>query len=186
MNIVVVGGRSRADRLIAELLNGRNHIVAINNDRAYCRYLSARHDIDVVWGNGTQLRVLEGADVEDFDIIVALTSCDADNLAICQLAQRFLGIPRQLCTVIDPRNERIFRQLGITAAISGTAALARAIGETIAAINEHSILHPLGKSSADDHQASPSSESRQDARPSEQPKTALGPGTSSFHRIGRL
>ena len=61
MNIVVVGGRSRADRLIAELLTGRNHIVAINNDRAYCRYLSARHDIDVVWGNGTQLRVLEGA-----------------------------------------------------------------------------------------------------------------------------
>ena len=186
MNIVVVGGRSRADRLIAELLTGRNHIVAINNDRAYCRYLSARHDIDVVWGNGTQLRVLEGADVEDFDIIVALTSCDADNLAIRQLAQRFLGIQRQLCTVIDPRNERIFRQLGITAAISGTAALAKAIGETIAATNGHSLPRPTRKASPNEHEEVHSSNMHQDYQPVERHRTSLGPGTSSFHRIGRL
>lgn len=186
MNIVVVGGRSRADRLIAELIAGRNRIVAINNDRAYCRYLSARHDIDVVWGNGTQLRVLEGADVEDFDIIVALTSCDADNLAICQLAQRFLGIQRQLCTVIDPRNERIFRQLGITAAISGTATLAKAIGETIAATNGRSLPRPTGKTAPNKREEALSPNTHQNHPPVEQHRTALGPGTSSFHRIGRL
>ena len=58
---------------------------------------------------------------------MALTGLDADNLAICQVAKKFLGIRIQLCIVSNPENTAIFRQLGVTAAISATATLAQAI-----------------------------------------------------------
>ena len=136
MNVVIVGGRSRADYLMGALAEVADRIVAVNNDRAYCEYLSSRHDEDVVWGDGTKRAVLEDAGVSGFDVVVALTACDADNLAICQVARRFLGIRYQLCIVANPENVRVFRRLGVTAAISGTATLAQAIRDAMAEARE--------------------------------------------------
>lgn len=102
MRVVIVGGRSRADYLMGALAETVDTVVAINDDRRFCEYLSSRHDGTVIWGNSMKLAVLEEAGIAGFDAIVALTGLDADNLAIC-------------------------RQLGVTAAISATATLAQAI-----------------------------------------------------------
>lgn len=134
MRAVIVGGRSRADFLMGALADLTDEIVAINSDRSFCEYLSSRHDNEVVWGDGTSRSVLEDAGVAGFDVVVALTSCDADNLAICQVAKAFLDIRLQLCIVSNPENTRIFRQLGVTAAISATAALTQAIRDAIGAV----------------------------------------------------
>ena len=131
MRAVIVGGRSRADYLMGALADVADEIVAINSDRSFCEYLSSRHDNEVIWGDGTSESVLEDAGVAGFDVVVALTGCDADNLAICQVAKHFLGIRRQLCIVANPENVRVFRQLGVTAAISGTAALAQGIRDAL-------------------------------------------------------
>ena len=127
MRVVIGGGRSRADYLMGALAETVDTVVAINDDRRFCEYLSSRHDGTVIWGNGMKLAVLEEAGVAGFDAIVALTGLDADNLAICQVAKKFLGIRIQLCIVSNPENTAIFRQLGVTAAISATATLAQAI-----------------------------------------------------------
>ena len=133
MRVVIVGGRSRADYLMGALAETVDTVVAINDDRRFCEYLSSRHDGTVIWGNGMKLAVLEEAGVAGFDAIVALTGLDADNLAICQVAKKFLGIRIQLCIVSNPENTAIFRQLGVTAAISATATLAQAIRGAAAA-----------------------------------------------------
>ena len=127
MRVVIVSGRSRADYLMGALAETVDTVVAINDDRRFCEYLSSRHDGTVIWGNGMKLAVLEEAGIAGFDAIVALTGLDADNLAICQVAKKFLGIRIQLCIVSNPENTAIFRQLGVTAAISATATLAQAI-----------------------------------------------------------
>ena len=132
MRVVVVGGRSRADYLIGALRDNGDHVLAINADKQYCQYLASRHDVGAVWGDGTKLKVLRAAGIARYDAVVALTSSDADNLVICQLAKRFFQIPLQLCTVVNPENVGNFRRLGVTAAISGTAALARAIEDAVA------------------------------------------------------
>ena len=121
LRAMIVGGRSRADYLMGALAETVDTVVAINDDRRFCEYLSSRHEGTVIWGDGMRLSVLEDAGVAGFDAIVALTGLDADNLAICQIAKRFLGIRLQLCIVSNPENTAIFRQLGVTAAISATA-----------------------------------------------------------------
>ncbi|MEC4271954.1 NAD-binding protein [Adlercreutzia sp. R25] len=140
MRVALVGGRSRTDYLMATLAESAEEVVAINSDRAFCEYLASRHDGTVVWGDGTKREVLEEAGIAGFDVIVALTGYDADNLAVCQVANHFLGIRRLLCIVANPENVGLFRQLGVTAAISGTATLAQAIQ---AALNEAS-QEPIG------------------------------------------
>ncbi|MCI2242128.1 potassium channel family protein [Adlercreutzia faecimuris] len=150
MRAVIVGGRSRADYLMGALADVADEIVAINSDRGFCEYLSSRHDNEVIWGDGTSRSVLEDAGVEGFDVVVALTGCDADNLAICQVTRQFLGIRRQLCIVANPENVRVFRQLGVTAAISGTAALAQGIRDALAEVPANGAPGPAGDGAARD------------------------------------
>ena len=69
MRVGIVGGRSRADYLMGALAETVDTVVAINDDRRFCEYLSSRHDGTVIWGNGMKLAVLEEAgvaEVEDF------------------------------------------------------------------------------------------------------------------------
>lgn len=145
MRVAIVGGRSRTDYLMATLAETAEEVVAINNDRAFCEYLASRHDSTVVWGDGTKREILEDAGIAGFDVIVALTGYDADNLAICQVASHFLGIRRQLCIVANPENVGVFRQLGVTAAISGTATLAKAIQAALDEASREPISTMLGQ-----------------------------------------
>ena len=127
MRVIVVGGRTRADYIIESLRANGDDVVAVNSDRQYCEYLSARHDIDTFCGDGTKRQVLEDAGAASCDVLIALTSVDADNLIICQLGEFFFDIGSRMCVVSNPRNIRIFRKLGVTAVISETSILAQAI-----------------------------------------------------------
>ncbi len=171
MKVAIVGGRSRADYLIGALAESADTVVVINDDRSFCEYLSSRHEATVIWGNGMKRRVLEDAGISGFDAIVALTGLDADNLAICQIAKRFLNIPLQLCIVSNPENTKIFRQLGITTAISATATLAQAIRDAMGTA--------LPKS------CSPLDSAREGAGGSDDPPASLASVLSSWHRLGK-
>lgn len=130
MRVVIAGGRSRTDFLIESLVRSGNEVVVINVDRAWCEYLSAHHDVPVICGDATKRYVLDDADIEGFDLMIALSDSDADNLVICHLAQRFFGIDRQVCTAYNPRNVPVFKKLGITSVVSATYLLSKYIEET--------------------------------------------------------
>ena len=130
MRVVIAGGRSRTDYLIDSLIEGGSEVVVVNADRAWCEYLSAHHDVPVICGDATKRYVLDDADIEGFDLIIALSDSDADNLVICQMAQHYFGIERQVCTAYNPRNVPVFKKLGITSVISATYLLSKLIEET--------------------------------------------------------
>ncbi|MDY2723477.1 MAG: TrkA family potassium uptake protein [Coriobacteriales bacterium] len=131
MKVIVVGGRTRADYIIESLHATGEDVVAVNSDREYCEYLSARHDIETFCGDGTKRQVLDDAGAARCDVLIALTSVDADSLIICQLGEHFFGIGSRMCVVSNPRNIKIFRRLGVTAVISETSILAQTIHQLI-------------------------------------------------------
>lgn len=134
MNIVIAGGRSKADFLIGSLLEKGHHLVVINEDEEYCRYLSKTHAIPAFHGDPSKIYTLEDANVKGYDIIIALKVFDSDNLAICQAAKRILGIKRAVAIVANPKNVEVFKQLGVNTAISATYLLAGII-EQMSTIN---------------------------------------------------
>lgn len=127
MRIVVAGGRTQADFLIGNLLKKKHKIVVINDDQAYCDYLSSTHKVPVYMGDPSKYFVLDEAGIEGFDVLVALTHRDADNLAICQYAKRCFGIKKVICTVANPKNADLFKELGVNTVISSTHMVAQYI-----------------------------------------------------------
>lgn len=127
MKIALIGGRNKADFLVGLLLRKNNKVVVVNTDEKYCEYLSAKHAVTVYCGDGCKNYVLEDAQIDNFDILIALTDSDADNLWICQTAKKIFNVKRAVCTVSNPKNVEIFKSLGVNTVISATYMLAQFI-----------------------------------------------------------
>jgi len=127
VRIAIVGGRSKADFLIGSLLKKGHKIVVINNDAGYCKYLAGRHKALVYNADPRKQYSFEDAQVQGFDLIIALTPSDTDNLYICQVAKRILRIKRAVAIVINPKNVEVFKKLGVNTPISATYMLANII-----------------------------------------------------------
>ena len=135
MRIVVAGGRTQADFLIGNLVKKKHKIVVINDDQAYCDYLSSTHKIPVFCGDPSRRFVLEEAGIQDFDVVIALTYKDADNLAICQYAKRCFGVKKVICIVANPKNADLFKELGVNTVISSTHMVAEYITQATSVEN---------------------------------------------------
>lgn len=142
MNIVLIGGRRKIDFLAKSLLAKKHRITLIHDDENYCKYLERTHDAHVVCGDGSKPYILEDANIQDAEIVIAMTPKDADNLVICQLAKKVYGVKRVFATVNNPKNVEVFKKLGINSAISSTY-MVTGIIEQMAAIDEICDLMPL-------------------------------------------
>ncbi|MDD6807706.1 MAG: TrkA family potassium uptake protein [Oscillospiraceae bacterium] len=129
MRIVVAGGRTQADFLIGTLVKKKHKVIVINDDKSYCEYLTNTHKTPVFFGDPSKYFVLDEAGIKGFDVLVALTHRDADNLAICQYAKRCFGVKKVICTVANPKNVNIFKELGMDTVISSTHMVAQYIAQ---------------------------------------------------------
>lgn len=129
MRIVVAGGRTQADFLIGTLVKKKHKLIVINDDQQYCDYLATTHRIPVIFGDPSKYFVLDEAGIQDFDVLVALTHRDADNLAICQYAKRCFGVKKVICSVANPKNAELFKELGVNTVISSTHMVAQYIAQ---------------------------------------------------------
>lgn len=129
MKIAIAGGKTKADFLIGALLEKEHELSVINNDEDFCEYLAETHRIPIFYGNPSKSYILEDAGIRGYDIIIALSSRDSDNLAICQIGKRMLDIKRAVAVVSNPKNVRVFKKLGVNSAISATYMLANLIAQ---------------------------------------------------------
>ncbi len=127
MNIVIMGGGKVGQNLARRLIDGRNRVQIIEQDRARCAELANTLDIEVICGDGTEIDVLENAGIRDADIFIAITDNDADNLVAAQLAKKYFGAKKVLARANDPRNVETMRILGVDHAVSSTEILANLI-----------------------------------------------------------
>lgn len=127
MRIVVAGGKSHADYLIGSLKRERHEVVAINPDKTFCEYLATCHDVPIIYGDASKRYVLDLAEIDGFDVFVALMANDADNLVSCQTVRRFYGIKKTVCTVADPQNVAVFKRLGVPIVLNETLIISEAL-----------------------------------------------------------
>jgi len=127
MKIVIVGGKNEADFLIKMFKQGNHKLIVINESREYCNYLSANNRIPVFCGDSAKQYVLEEAQVQNADVIIALCEKDTDNLVICQLASKVFNVKKTVCIVSNPKNVEVFKRLGVNSVISSTYLVAQTI-----------------------------------------------------------
>src|ERR671932_1896632 len=100
----------------------------------------------VMEGDAAEASVLGDAGAERADVIVAVTGDDEDNLVISQVAKKRFQAPRAIARINNPKNEQIFRMLGIDATVSSTDVILGVLEQELPA---HSIVPLLRLRHAD-------------------------------------
>ena len=130
MYVVIVGGGMVGLYLAQTMLRSGNEIAIIEQDRETADLISIELEGDyiVIQGDGCDSRYQEDAGIRRADVLVAVTGHDDVNLVACEIAQRIFQIGRAIARVNNPKNQRIFRALGIEC-VSSTPLIANLIEE---------------------------------------------------------
>ena len=131
MYIVVIGGGKVGYYLTKTLVNEGYEVLLIEKDPVKVQTWSERFGAVLLQGDGCEVAVLEKAGVARADVVVATTGHDEDNLVIAQLAQHRFNVPKIIARVNNPKNEEIFRRLGVTHTVSQTNIILSRIEEEI-------------------------------------------------------
>ncbi len=140
MFVVVVGG-GKVGYYLAKTLVSRGHeVTVIEKVPELCERIAHDMGVRVINGDGTDPAILADADADQAGVIAAVAGHDEENLVVCQVAKRNFQVPRAVARINNPKNERIFTMLGVDAAISGTAILARMIEQEIDVVELRTLL----------------------------------------------
>ena len=120
MYILLVGGSTLSFNLAKDLLQRFHEVLIVERDRERGEELSRMLGDVVLRGDGCEASVLEMAGASRADTFIATTREDKDNLTACQVAKAIFRVPRTISTINDPRNEPLFKKLGVDVTISVT------------------------------------------------------------------
>jgi trk system potassium uptake protein len=144
--IIVVGGGKVGYYLTKTLLNEGHEVLLIERDRAKVDTYSERFGSVVLAGDGAEAAVLARAGAARADVVIAVTGEDEDNLVVCQVAKQKFHVGRTIARVNNPKNEQLFRLLGIDVTVSQTNYILNLIEQ---AIPERAFIHLLSLRHAD-------------------------------------
>jgi trk system potassium uptake protein TrkA len=137
MYIIIVGGGKVGYYLAKELMQEPEHeVLIIEKDGAKCDRIAEELGDIVFRGDGCEAATMEETGFGRADMVIAVTGDDEDNLVSCQVAKVRFDVPRTIARINNPKNEAIFKRLGIDTTVSATAAI-------LAQIEQELPTHPL-------------------------------------------
>lgn len=143
MRIVIIGGGNVGYYLVKTLMAEKHHIMLIDNNRARCERIENAFGgsyVEVTHGDGTSADCLRDAGIYHAEALIAVTGQDQNNLVSCQLAKEYFGVKRTIARVKNPKNIRVFEQLGVDSVISSTARIAGSIDQELDWVDVNQLL----------------------------------------------
>jgi trk system potassium uptake protein TrkA len=140
MYIVVVGGGKVGYFLSLALLSEGHEILIIEREADKCKVIADELGSVVMRGDGCEVRTLEDAGANRADLLVAVTHRDEVNLVACQVAKHRFGVKRTIARISNPKNEALFKMLGIDVTVSSTNLILEQIEEKLPT---HPMVHLL-------------------------------------------
>ncbi|MDP8904133.1 MAG: TrkA family potassium uptake protein [Chloroflexota bacterium] len=138
MYIIVVGGGRVGYYLTKELLEAGHELVVLEKNERRARQIADELGSIVLARDGCEGKHLAEAGANRAAIVAAVTGDDEDNLVVCQMAKHHFEVPRTIARVNNPKNEQLFRHLGVDEVISPTRMALAAIEQDIPV---HELLH---------------------------------------------
>ncbi len=123
MYVIVVGGGKVGYYLAREILREGHEVLVIEQDASKCERIAEELGDVVLRGDGCEATTMEVAGFGRADMAIAVTGDDEDNLVSCQVAKAMFNVPRTVARLNNPKNQEIFRLLGIDTTVSATAAI---------------------------------------------------------------
>jgi trk/ktr system potassium uptake protein len=136
--VLVVGGGKVGYYLTKELVESGHEVVLMEKDRRRADQIADEIGSIVIPHDGCEGKYLAEAGANRADIVAAVTGDDEDNLVICQMAKHHFAVRRSIARVNNPKNERLFKHLGVDEIISPTRMILGSIEQDIPV---HELLH---------------------------------------------
>jgi len=104
---VIICGAGRVGQGIAKRLASEGHdIVIVDENAALVDKLSTDLDVRGIVGNGSHPDVLDDADAENCELMIAVTQFDEVNMVICQVAKSLFRVQQTVARI----RSKVFRQ----------------------------------------------------------------------------
>ena len=120
MYIIVVGVGRLGYYLIKALLEEGHEVLGIEKKATVCETVTDELGSVCLRGDGCEIATLNEAGTNRADMFIAITGDDEDNLVACQIAKRKFNVPFTIARMRNPKNEALFKKLGIDATVSTT------------------------------------------------------------------
>jgi trk system potassium uptake protein TrkA len=127
MFIVIVGCGKVGVNTARSLLHMGHEVIVIEQRKSRYDLLLEELGDCLMFGDGTEIWVLEKAGIGRADLVVAVTGDDEDNIIISQIAKLKYSAPKVVARVNNPFNQPTFDLLGIDATICAAANMLRLI-----------------------------------------------------------
>ncbi len=131
MYFVIAGGGEVGFHLARALLESGHEIMLIESDRKRAQWIEDELGSVVINASADEGRYQIEAGCQRADGVIAVTGDDAKNLVICQLAKYHCRVPRVIARVNNPKNEIVFKALGIDETVSSTRVLMNVIEQEL-------------------------------------------------------
>lgn len=140
MYIIIIGGGKVGYYLAKALLDEGHELLVVEKDAARTAFICNDLGSVCVRGDGCEVTTLTEVGTGRADMFIAVTGDDEDNLISCQAAKHKFNVPRTVARINNPKNEAIFKKLGIDVTISSTNLILENIEEEVPT---HPITHLL-------------------------------------------
>jgi trk system potassium uptake protein TrkA len=139
--IAIVGGGKVGFYLAKELAEANHEVLVIERNSEKVTEITESLGELVMQGDGCEAAVQERAGMARADLMLAVTGEDEDNLVACQVAKHVFNVSRTVARINNPKNERVFRELGIDSTVSATTAIMAHIEQELPTHPMISLMH---------------------------------------------
>lgn len=138
MYIIVVGGGRVGYYLARALLDEGHEVLVLEKAAAIASIVSDELGSICVRGDGCEATTLASVGTNRADMLIAVTGDDEDNLVSCQVAKHMFKVPSTVARIRNPKNENVFRKLGIDVIVNTTNLILETIEEEVPT---HTLTH---------------------------------------------
>jgi len=140
MYIIIIGGGRIGYYLTKALLDEGHEVLIVEKNATVCEVITEEMGSICFRGDGCEAATLAEIGTGRADMLIAVTGDDPDNLVACQVAKHKFNVPRTIARIRNPKNETIFKKLGIDITVSSTNIIMEHIEEEVPT---HPLIHLL-------------------------------------------
>ncbi len=140
MFVLIVGAGKVGVSAAIQLRHLGHEVALVEQNKTRLDTISPWLEDSLIFGDGTEVWVLEKAGVGRADLVVAVTGDDEDNVIVSQISKLKYGVPKVVARVNNPYNQPIFDLLGVGPTVCGATTMLNLI---LHELPEHKFVHLL-------------------------------------------
>jgi trk system potassium uptake protein TrkA len=132
MRVAIAGAGNVGTFIAEELLDNGHDVLVMEQVPEIADKIGARPNLEVRVADACEVSSLKEAGLETYDVVVAATGDDEDNLVVSLLAKQEFAVPRVIARVNHPKNEWLFNESwGIDLSVSTPHLITSLVDEAV-------------------------------------------------------